>query len=115
DADHRAYLIRRWTELSQASIARILDFRARHPERTFFDLHYRDLVADPLGAVRALYAHFGMELSPHAEPRIAAYATPHPQGESGTHRYSLDEFGLDTPGVRARFADYCARFGVRMK
>jgi hypothetical protein len=115
DADHRAYLIRRWTELSEAVIARIMDFRARHPERIFHDLHYRDLVADPIAAVRGIYAAFGDALTPLAESRIAAHAAAHPQGEFGAHRYSVGEFGLDTPRERRRFADYCERFGVEMR
>jgi hypothetical protein len=115
DADHRAYLIRRWTELSEAVIARILDFRARHPGRVFHDLHYRELVADPVAAVRGIYAALGDELTPLAESRIAAYAAAHPQGEFGTHRYSAAEFGLDTPRARARFADYCERFAVETR
>jgi len=115
DADHRRYLVRRWTEVSQAVIERILDFRARHPERSFHDLHYRDLVRDPVGAVRGIYEHFGERLAPDAEARIGAYAAAHRQGEFGTHAYSVAEFGLDQPQVRRGFAGYCERFGVVMK
>jgi hypothetical protein len=115
DADHRDYLIRRWAETSQLSLERILDFRARHPERVFHDLHYRDLVADPVRAVRGIYETFDEPFTPEAEARIAAYAAAHPQGEFGTHHYSTAEFGLDAPRERERFARYCERFGVAMK
>ena len=115
DADHRAYVIRRWAELAQTQLARIMDFRARHPERVFHDLHYRALVADPLGAVRGIYERFGLELTPLAESRISAYAAAHSQGEFGAHRYSVAEFGLDTPRERGRFTDYCERFGIAMR
>jgi hypothetical protein len=115
DADHGAYLIRRWTEVSRAVIDRILDFRARHPQLRFHDLHYRQLVADPVAAVRGIYEHFGERLEPLAEERIGTYAAAHRQGEFGAHRYSAAEFGLDQPSVRRGFADYCERFGVAMK
>lgn len=115
DADHRAYLIRRWADTSQRSLDRVLDFRARHPERVFHDLHYRELVADPVRAVRGIYETFGDPFTPEAEAQIASYAGAHPQGEFGTHHYSTAEFGLDNARERGRFERYCERFGVAMK
>jgi len=115
DADHRDYLIRRWAQTSELVIERILDFRARHPGIAFHDLHYRDLVADPVRAVRGIYQAFGDPFTPEAEAKIADYAAAHPQGEFGAHRYSTAEFGLDDPRERGRFARYCEQFGVAMR
>ncbi len=78
----------------------------------FFDVHFGELVADPLALVRRLYAHFGAELAPAAEARMRAWRAEHPPGERGAHRYSAAEFGLEAGALRERFADYMRACGV---
>jgi len=77
----------------------------------FMDLRYEDLVTDPVGAVRAVYEHLGLEgfgeLRPRLEERAAAMADYQP------NRYEL------TPEQRAevgrRWAPYFQRYGYPME
>ncbi len=81
------------------------------PEQ-FFDLSFQELRADPIAAVRRLYAHFGLGLSEEAERRMRVRIATHPEGRHGGHAYAAEEFGLDRSAVAERFGAYSERFGV---
>jgi hypothetical protein len=112
DADHTAYLARHWADVLELSLARVDAFRDAHPEQTFIDVHYADLVRDPVAAVGSLYAQAGRTLDPSVAAAMTAYVTSHPQGEFGRHRYRLDDLGLDAGELAYRFADYVSRYCV---
>jgi hypothetical protein len=78
----------------------------------FLDLHFREIVADPIGCVARIYDHFGLELSAVAEQRMRAFVASNPRDAHGTHTYTLEMFGLRPDAVRAAFKGYCERFGV---
>lgn len=84
------------------------------PARTHHG-RYDEFVDDPMGAVRAVYAHHGMELAPEAEAAMAAHLEARPKGVDGEHRYDFADLGLDAEVERERFARYCATFGVRVE
>src|SRR6266567_4681559 len=76
--------------------------RARHDPARFFDVHYDDLVADPVGTAEAVYAHFGLPFSGAAADAMRALAA---RGRaSSAHRYTLTDFGLTAADVGARFS-----------
>lgn len=106
------YFARLWVDVLGLMVDRLGEFRDRRPDVTVHDLHYRDLVADPVGAVAAIYAQWGDELTPEAAQRMHEYLDAHPQGRHGAHRYAVSDFGLDEGDVRDRFADYCERHDV---
>ena len=86
--------------------------RAHRDPAQFFDVGYRDLVNDPIGTVRAIYAHFGLALT---EPAVAAMTAIHADNTAGprqpAHRYQLSDFGLTGEEVDERFADYLRAHG----
>ena len=88
--------------------------RARHPEREkqILDLAMSEIVGDPIACVERVYAHFGIDLSGEARRRMHLYLERHPRDEFGTHRYSLEAFGLDEAVVNERFKGYRERFGI---
>jgi hypothetical protein len=73
-------------------------------------LNYREVVANPLAAIRALYCHCGCNLSQIAEQRMAAFLQ-RPRSASTRH-YNLAEFGLDAATLRERFARYVRHFAL---
>lgn len=93
------------------SVERAIAARAALPAARFFDVHYEDFVTDPLAAVRASYAAFGLPLSELALACMREHAARSPRNRHGEHRYTLDQFGLADAQVRERFAGYTARFG----
>jgi hypothetical protein len=73
------------------------------------DVSYRALMADPVAAVRSIYATFGYPFTPAFEERMRAWLAANPQHKHGVHRYSLEQFGLDRSRVEAATADYRRR------
>jgi hypothetical protein len=90
-----------------------LAVRARSPSAQFFDLDFREVLADPIAAVRRSYDHFGFEWTPAGESAMRSWHEQNPQGKHGEHRYSASEYGLDASEMDERFAGYVDRFGLK--
>lgn len=78
----------------------------------FYDVPYAFLLKEPLTAVRGIYTHFGMELTPEAESKMKEWNGRNPQHKSGVHRYSLAQFGLTESRVNQAFANYIERYQI---
>lgn len=76
----------------------------------FLDIRYRDLVKDPIGTVRRVYAHFDMPFTPIAAARMRRHLAASPKDRHGVHAYSLAQFGLDPDEERERYRGYRERF-----
>jgi hypothetical protein len=102
-----------WVALEEMGLLRAMAARERiADESRFYDLHYNDLVADPLGAVTGIYEHFGMAVDDETRRRVINFQQDNPQGKHGKHRYTPEQFGLDRAVLSRRFAPYAERFGV---
>lgn len=80
----------------------------RHPN--ILNLHYEHVVADPIGAVKNLYSHFGIALYAESERRMRCWLTA--QRRRASPHYDLSEFGLDSSHLRKCFTRYVDTFGV---
>ncbi len=83
------------------------------PDERFIDVHFDDVVRDPVGTVGEVYQRLGWDYSAEARKLIGDYAKAKPKGSRGVHRYSLSDAGLDAATERRRFAFYTRHFGVR--
>lgn len=110
--DHTGLIAANWPEYLGTMADRVLDHRSRHGDARFLDIAYADLVADPLGTVRTVYAWLGRPLSAEAEAAMRAHTQANRQNKFGRHAYALADFGLDRDGVADRFAAYRERFGI---
>jgi hypothetical protein len=79
----------------------------------FLDLRYDDFVRSPLETIRRIYSHFGLELLPEFETRVADWLLHDARAPKHRHEYDLGEFGLDDKTIEATFARYIERFDVR--
>ena len=77
-----------------------------------YDLYYHELVADPVGEMRKLYAWLEDPFDEDVAGRMQAYLDDHPQNKFGRHEYTLEEFGLSVEKLRPLFADYLERFSM---
>jgi hypothetical protein len=94
-------------ELWARGLERFMAVRARHDPAQFCDVNYEDFVAHPIRTVEAVYAHFGLALSPQARAAIRAVrAHSAPAAVGPAHRYALSDFGLTGDQVDERFAGY---------
>ena len=107
------YIAAHWPEVAEVIVTRIAEYRDAHGDDGFLDVQYPDLMADPIGVVRAIYEWEGTEYTPVAEAAMRAYMADNQQGKFGRHAYSLEPFGLDAGELTERFAPYVERFGVR--
>lgn len=105
---------RQQVELWARLLARSMAVRDRLPDEAdrFVDLHYRDLVADPIECVRHVYARFGLELTAEAERRMQRFLEDNRRDKHGVHRYTPEMFGLERRDTSRRFDAYCERFGI---
>jgi hypothetical protein len=94
-------------DLWARGLDRFMTDRAKHDPARFYDVYYEDFVADPIGTVESIYAHWDLPLSDEARASMRAL---HAETTSGarrpSHRYELSDFGLTGEEVDERFADY---------
>lgn len=98
-----------------ASIRALEEWRRAHPSVKIVDIHYKQLVADPIATAEALYDSFGLEFSATAKQSMTDWlkVNRHGQAQSGVkHTYSLDTFGLTEGMVEEAFGDYLDRYGI---
>jgi len=102
-----------WSALEEIGILRAMAARdAISDESRFFDIHYNDLVADPVRVIRAAWRHFGMTLSDEDAAAVAAFQSGNPKDKHGRHEYALADYGLTAGPLRERFSRYIDRFGI---
>jgi hypothetical protein len=111
DVDRRA--VARWLiDLWATRLERGLEVRRRHDPARFFDLHFREILADPLGAAVRVYEHFGLAMNDDAARRLRRWQTDNPRGKHGEHVYRAGDFGLTDTAITERFDAYVRQFGI---
>jgi hypothetical protein len=78
-------------------------------------LNYRQIVAQPLDAVRAVYRHCDLQLTREAEERMRRWLRTASNARRPWRDYKLAEFGLDARLLRERFASYTDTFGIEIE
>lgn len=101
---------RRWTN----GLDRAMRLRqsGRVSADRFFDVHYHELVRDPMMVIRRIYAHFDVPLTEEASAAMRRFLAANPKDKHGAHRYSLSTFGLEADDLVRRFKAYREYYGV---
>ncbi|HXT11302.1 MAG TPA: sulfotransferase [Candidatus Angelobacter sp.] len=96
------------------NVERTIQFRDERPElsKRFVDVHYPELVADPLAVVRRIFAHFKIPLSDDAIPAIRQLARARTVYKGRRTAPALSEVGSDAPARLRLFREYCRRFEI---
>jgi hypothetical protein len=97
---------------AQQHADRGMDFRDKHGEDRVIDVHYADLINDPMGEMKKLYAALGDEWTPEAEAGIQGWIDDNPQNKFGKHEYKLAQYGLTKEGLEPLFERYLSRYDV---
>lgn len=98
-----------WGVAADAGVA----YRREHGSDRFYDLHFDDFVADPIGSVKRIYARFDQTLSTEGEAALEKWNAAHPQGRHGQHTYEEKDFVVPDGEILDRFAGYLEFFGMR--
>lgn len=93
-------------------VERVMEARDRLGEDSMVDVHYAEVMRDPLGAMRKLYQALGDEWTPQAEAGMQAWIDDNPPDKFGKHEYRLDEFGLSKAKLAPLFEGYLSRYPV---
>ena len=92
-------------ETCSRGLERFNTVRAKNNPAQFYDVDYKDLIADPLGTVANVYRHFDLTLTDEARK---AMEDSHAESQTGArtpkHKYSLADYGLTVETVKERFA-----------
>jgi len=91
----------------QEIIAKSLEARGQHPETSFFDLQYVELVDDPVGAVERFYRDWGIELPDLSRWRMQALLA-----ESLTIPSPVSPERPTVTQLRTELADYVSTFEI---
>lgn len=91
---------------------RIMDFRDKFGEDRVIDVHYADLVNDPVGETKKLYAKLGDEWTAEAEAGIQQWVDDNPQDKFGRHEYKLAQYGVTKESLEPMFERYLSRYDV---
>ena len=89
--------------------------RGRLGEDRFLDVHHRDLVGDPQGTIRRVYAWLGLELTPAVEEAIRGWQDANRVGAHGTHSYTAEQYGLTAARIRSDYDFYIRHFDVAIE
>ncbi|CAF1093859.1 unnamed protein product [Didymodactylos carnosus] len=78
----------------------------------FFDLHYHQLIQDPINCIRQIYSYYQLTYTNEFEAKMLDYLKHNVQGKHGRHDYSLDKFNLCKTEIRQRFRVYQEKFNI---
>jgi hypothetical protein len=96
-------------------INRPLATRRRIGADRFFDLHYADLMCDPVAVMRALYDWAGDDLTASTEQAMLDWLDVHPQDRHGVAPYSLDGSGVTRADLEPIFDEYLSAFDIELE
>lgn len=91
---------------------RIMDFRDKFGEDRVIDVHYNELMTQPIEAMRNLYKALGDDFTAEAEAGMQTWIDDNPQDKFGKHEYNLTKFGLSVETVKPAFERYLSRYDV---
>jgi hypothetical protein len=96
-------------------VNRPLATRRRIGGERFFDLHYADLMRDPISVMRSLYDWAGDDLTTSTEQAMLAWLDDHPQDRHGVAPYSLDGSGVTRADLEPIFGEYLSEFDIALE
>jgi hypothetical protein len=109
----RVAISREQMELWASGLEKAIEYRRDHDSSQFFDLHFSEFRADPIGSVKRIYDYFGHELSEQGEKRLVEWQESNPQHKHGKHDYSEQEFGVTDKEMLDRFSAYMEFFQMK--
>ena len=101
-----------WVAKVRRMIERSIETRSAAAPDRFVDVHYADLLRDPMAQLARIHGQSGIPFDDAARAAAARTAARNVQGRFGRHVYKAADFGLDCVALVRAFGDYQARFGI---
>lgn len=99
-----------WSRKIQRMVERGMAAREAAGERHFVDVRYEDLVRDPIGEARRIYAAADLAFERETEDAMKDLLKKQRKDRFGKHVYRAEDFGLTSEGIDASLATYRRRF-----
>jgi hypothetical protein len=96
-------------------VDRPLAARRRIGDDKSFDLHYADLIRDPISVMRALYEWAGDPLTSATEHAMLEWLEAHSQDRFGVAPYSLEGSGVNRSDLEPLFDEYLSVFDIELE
>ena len=93
--------------------ANMVETRKSYPELPVLDVSYVDVVKNAEVVMEKIYDFAGMTLSDEAREVMRQWEQDNQQHKQGSHKYSLEEFGLSEEAINegcARYIDYFSEY-----
>ena len=84
------------------------------PDR-FVDLHFKDLMNEPVETIRQTYGRMGRAFDDAHGERIRSYLENKPKGKFGSHRYDPSDWGYTREQIRDQTRGYIDAYGVEIE
>ena len=82
------------------------------PAERFVDVHFTELMGDPVSTMSAAYARMGRDFTDNHAAAVLDYLANKPKGKFGVHRYQPEDWGFTAESLREAMAPYIDHFGV---
>ena len=82
------------------------------PAERFVDVHFTELMSDPVSTLRAAYARMGRDFTDNHAAAVLDYLAHKPKGKFGVHRYQPEDWGFTAESLREAMAPYIDHFNV---
>ena len=82
------------------------------PADRFVDVHFTELMSDPVSTLRAAYARMGRDFTDDHAAAVLDYLAHKPKGKFGVHRYQPEDWGFTAESLREAMAPYIDHFNV---
>lgn len=103
---------RHWGRKITRMVERGMASREAHPNASFLDVSYYDLVDDPLAEVERVFEFAGLSVETRTRRAVMATKEKNPKGKYGAHAYRLEDFGLSAEYVESNLGAYRARHAI---
>ena len=101
-----------WFNRLKYGLQKALAIREADEQERYLDIHYRELLANPIKSVQRIYDFHNYEYSPAFESAMLRWMKNNPQHKHGKHRYRLQDYGLQAHKIDTAFAEYCEKFDI---
>ncbi len=99
-----------WLRIMSVSIGNFMRLHERDGANAVINVSFRDLVGDPLPAIRRIYDFAGMPYTNETEEAAARWHAENPQHSEGKFEYDLVDYGISDADIEAAFRNYLQTF-----
>jgi hypothetical protein len=100
-----------WMNKTRYMLEKAMNFRKSFNEPVrFIDIQYDDFIADPIGILKDIYFKTGRAMDQKLEDQLTQVDKKNSKGKYGTHRYSLNDFGISREAISSHYSEYLDYF-----